>query len=200
MIAIDSTNDLINMDWRKIDTLVTDAWNIVSRRPASYYSQLNLVDYDPDQAAVLFTNHAAITQATAPCANKILKCQRFNDDGLICNDDFIWTAKEQILHKRLGYTSIPKSCPRHKQPTRQYANTKCRNVTDGAPSECDNVNADIEKCKLFQARKCGFGDQCKFVHSGDQLAIAHPSTMTDEDEEGHIVWHMLVEDEDRIHY
>ena len=31
MIAIDNTLDLINMDWRKIDTLVTDAWNIVSR-------------------------------------------------------------------------------------------------------------------------------------------------------------------------
>ena len=74
MIVIDSTIDLMNMDWRKIDTLVTDAWNIVSRRPASYYSHLNLVDYVPDQAAVPFTNHAAITQATAPCANKTLKC------------------------------------------------------------------------------------------------------------------------------
>ena len=94
MIAINNTLDRINMDWRKIDTLVTDAWNIVSRRPASYYSRLNLVDYVPDQAAgktaVPFTNHAAITQATAPCTNKTLKCMRFNDDGSVCNDEFVY--------------------------------------------------------------------------------------------------------------
>ena len=197
MIAINNTFDLINMDWRKIDTLVTDAWNIVSRRPASYYSRLNLVDHTPDQAAgsatVPFTSHAAITQATAPCTNKTLKCQRFNDDGSMCNDDFTWTAEEQMLHKRLGYTSTPKSCPRHKQPLRQYANTKCRRVTDGAPSECDN--ADIEKCKLFQVGKCGFGDQCKFVHGSDQLAIAHPS-IAPEDDEDPIIWHMLLQEEE----
>ena len=82
------------MNWRKIDTLVTDAWNIVSCRPVSYYSRLNLVDYVPDQAAgktaVPFTNHAAITQATAPCTNKTLKCMRFNDDGSVCNDEFVY--------------------------------------------------------------------------------------------------------------
>ena len=101
-----------------------------------------------------------------------------------------------MLHKRLGYTSTPKSCPRHKQPPRQYANAKCRRVTGGAPPECDN--ADIEKCKLFQAGKDGFGDQCKFVHADNQLAIAHPSTMPEDDEGGHIVWHMLLEEEDLI--
>ena len=98
-----------------------------------------------------------------------------------------------MLHKRLGYTSTPESCPRHKQSHRQYVNSKCRKVTNGAPSECDY--AGIEKCKLFQAGKCGFGDQCKFAHADDQLAIAHPSTVPDDDE-GPIVWHMLLEDDD----
>ena len=197
MIATYKRLDLINMSWRKIDNLVTGAWNIVSRRPTSYYSRLNLVDYVPDQAAgnpaVPFTSHAGIAEATAPCTNKTLKCQRFDDDGSVCNDGFTWTAEEQMLHKRLEYKSTPKSCPRHKQPPRQYANSKCRKNTSGAPSECDY--ADVERCKLFQAGKYGFGDQRKFAHADDQLAIAHPSTVSDDDE-GPIVWHMLLEDED----
>jgi hypothetical protein len=161
VIATNKTLDLINMDWRGIDSIVTDAWDIVSRRPASYYSKLDLVPYTSGQAAAdaaaPFTNHAAITQATAMCTNKTLKCQRFNEDGSACNEEFVWTAEEQMLHKRLGYTSTPKSCPKHKQPPRHYASDKCPKITSGAPAECGN--AGVEKCRLFQAGKCGFGDQ-----------------------------------------
>ena len=159
------------------------------------------MDYVPDQAAVPFTNHAAITQATAMCTNKTLKCQRFNEDGSACNEDFVWTAEEQMLHKRLGYTSTPKSCPKHKQPPRHYANDKCPKITGGAPADCGN--AEVEKCRLFQARKCGFGDQCKFSHcegeNKDQLAIAYPAVITDTEDDSDddlIVWHMHLEDDD----
>jgi hypothetical protein len=205
VIATSKTLDLINMDWRGIDSIVTDAWDIVSRRPTSYYSKLDLVPYTSSQATTEatapFTNHAAITRATAICTNKTLKCQRFNEDGSACNEDFVWTAEEQMLHKRLGYTSTPKSCPKHKQPPRHYANDKCPKITGGAPADCGN--AEVEKCRLFQAGKCGFGDQCKFSHCGgenkNQLAIAHPSTMTDTEDDADddlIVWHMHLEDDD----
>ena len=38
------------------------------------------------------------------------------------------------------------------------------------------------------------GDQCNFAHDDGQLAITHHSAIPD-DEEGPIVWHMLLEDE-----
>ena len=57
VIATDKTLVLIGMNWRMIDDLITNAWGIVSRRPAAYYDRLNLTDNPPVQAP---TNHAAI--------------------------------------------------------------------------------------------------------------------------------------------
>ena len=67
-----------------------------------------------------------------------------------------------------------------------YANAPCRKpeVISGASEDRDWHGVEI--CKLFQAGKCGFGDQCKFSHSGkpdDQLAIARPASMEEEEEE-----------------
>ena len=85
-----------------------------------------------------------------------------------------------MLHKRLGYTSIPKSCPRHKQPPRTYASQKCTGECDGA---------EVEKCELYQRGICTYGVKCKIARVDGQLAIAHPFVVEEEDEEDDlIVW------------
>jgi hypothetical protein len=138
---------------------------------------------------------AAVTDSEVK--DKTLKCARFTDEGRLCNADFTWTAREQLLHKCLGYTSIPKSCPLHKpQRNSSYANAPCRKVTSGAPEDCDWN--DVEKCKLFQAGKCGFGDQCKFSHSetsDEPLAFAHPISMEEEDDTM-ICWSAIMPEEE----
>ena len=56
----------------------------------------------------------------------------------------------------------------------------------------------MEMCKLFQAGKCGFGDQCKFSHSGkEQLAVAHPALM-EEEEDAPISWSAIVCEEEEV--
>ena len=142
------------MNWCMIDDLITNAWSIVSRRPASYYDRLGLTSNPPIQAsattaAAPFASHGAITEAAAMAEDKTLQCQRRNDDGFVCNADFIWPAEEQMLHKRLGYSNIPKSRPKHKQPPRTYTGSNC----SGDATKCDK--AFVEKCRLFQAGKCG---------------------------------------------
>ena len=193
-IATDKTINIMDLTWRRIEDLVSDAWGLVSRRPGDYYAHLNLTVNHPDpnltkHAAIQFTSHASITRATAATEDKILKCQRHNDDGTMCNADFVWTIKEQLLHQRLGYTYIPKSCPKHKPP-RSYAGPKCNNSMNGTPEDCGF--AELEKCRLFQIGKCTFGDQCKYAHveANNQLAIAHPSVV--EEEGDLIVWQINI--------
>lgn len=210
LIATDKTIDMIRMDWRRIDDLVTDAWNTTSRRPDTYYENLNIAANHPDltspnTSAALPTSHAMRPAAaidTIPEA-KTLKCQRFEEDGSMCKDEFVWTVEAQMLHKRLGYTSIPKSCPRHKQPPHIYAASskcagKCNDVEQYKDKQLETMQG-AEKCRLFQAGKCNYGDRCKFVHVENQLAIAHPSVTEEIDEEDDlIVWqaHIPSDEED----
>ena len=196
-IATDKTIDLMDLDWRGIEDLVSDAWGLVSRRPGAYYAHLNLTANPPDQdltnhTAIQYTSHAGTTEATAITEDKTLKCLRSTDDGTICNADFVWTVREQLLHQRLGYTSTPKSCPKHKRPPRVYASGKC----SGDPEKCDDVAT--EKCLLYQRGVCTYGDRCKFSHveSDKQLAIAHPSTMEEEEDETLVAWHMHIDEGD----
>ena len=88
------TIDLRKLDWRQIEDLVSDAWGTASRRPKSFYERLNLTadkpavngDQPPTHDAIPFSSHAV---AAEQCSDKTLKCQRYTDDGSICNDDFI---------------------------------------------------------------------------------------------------------------
>jgi hypothetical protein len=166
--------DLAGFAWRQFDTMVSEAWRIATRRPRSYYERLLKDDKTAAPQAAAITPYiahpgtlAAVTGPDQDPKDKILKCQRFTDEGKLCNSDFIWSTKEQLLHKRLGYNSIPKSCPEHKQPPRAYANRMCNKALQGTPAECDldQVISRSVKCRLSQAGKCGFGDQCKFIHS-----------------------------------
>jgi len=138
--------DLRKIEWYDIEELISDAWGTASRRPKSYYDRI--IQAEPATQAkpaastdiVPYTAHpghlAAVTEVEVK--DKTLKCARFTDEGKLCNADFTWTAREQLLHKRLGYTSIPKSCPLHKpQRNSSYANAPCRKVTSGAPEDCD---------------------------------------------------------------
>ena len=64
-------------------------------------------------------------------------------------------------------------------------------MTGDDPSECSN--AEIEKCKLFQAGKCSFGDQCKYAHSNNWRS-AHPMLWIQEEADDFlsstpIIWH-----------
>ena len=59
----------------------------------------------------------------------------------------------------------------------------------------------VEKCKLFQAGRCNCGDQCKFAHTTEQLAIAHPSVIEEGDEEDDlIVWQAYVPSDEEDSY
>ena len=122
---------------------------------------------------------AATAQTRSDFTDKTLQCQRFNDDSTKCDADFIWSAGEQLLHKRLGYLS--KSCSIHKSAPRTYANARCGPTTRGAPSECDFNQIEQwkehHKCRLYQRGACTYGNQCKFSHAPGQLASAHPSIL-----------------------
>ena len=79
VIATDKKLDLIGMDWRMIDDLITNAWGIVSRRPAAYYDRLGLTGNPPIQATATtttapFTSHSAITATTAMTEDNTLQC------------------------------------------------------------------------------------------------------------------------------
>ena len=124
---------------------------------------------------------AATTQAKADFTDKTLQCHRFNNDGTKCNADFIWSAGEQLLHKRLGYVSTPKSCTMHKPTSRIFANDKCKHSKRGAPSECDFNQIEQwkehQKCRLYRRGACMYGYQCKFSHAPDQPVSAHQAIM-----------------------
>lgn len=112
--------DLRKLEWQDIEEMISDAWGTASRRPKTYYDRIIPIDQPPKPATckdiVPFTAHpghlAAVTDGAFK--DKTLKCARFTDTGAICNAEFIWSAQEQQLHKRLGYSSVPKSCPLHK--------------------------------------------------------------------------------------
>jgi hypothetical protein len=156
--ALDKSFDLRRLDWGQLEDLVTDAWATFSRRPKSYYAHCEFEDMPPplkiSPDTNEFTAHPSNLLTNADVKDQTLKCQRYDDEGSVCGQEFMWSAREQLLHKRLGYTSIPKSCPKHK-PTRAYANNPCRKTTAGAPDECDWN--ELEKCKLYQAGKCHYG-------------------------------------------
>jgi hypothetical protein len=195
-IANDKSIDLRHTTWRKIEDLITTAWGTASRRPEGYHSRIGSAS---DQAApnppaaqmdhdakAEHTMHPAIlaatTQTPGDFSDKTLQCQRFNDDGTKCNADFVWSASEQSLHKRLGYMNEPKSCPKHKQPPRNYASDKCK----GASGECSSHA--VEQCRLFQRGECSYGDQCKFSHVEPPKQLAISLHMHQEDDEELIEW------------
>ena len=106
--------DLAGFTWRQIDTMISEAWRISTRRPKTYYEQL-LKEYKapaaPHAAAITpYTAHpgslAAVVGPDQETKDKILKCQRSTDEGKLCNDDFIGSTKEQLLHKRHGYNQL----------------------------------------------------------------------------------------------
>ena len=172
--ALDKSFSLKRLDSGQLEDLVTDARATFSRRPKSYYAHCKFEDTPPPLKifpdTIEFTAHHSNLLTGAGVKDQTLKSQRYDEEGSVCGQEFIWSAREQLLRKRLGYSSIPESCPNHK-PTRAYANAPCHKTIAGAPDEC--VWSELEKCKLYQAGKCHYGDQYIFAHS-EQLAIAHP--------------------------
>ena len=104
--ALDKTIDLRKLDWRQIEDLVSYAWGTASCRPKAFYERLDITadkpavndSQRPPQDTTPFTSHAStIDQVT--CTDKTLKCRRHTDDGSKCDEEFIWSASEQLLHK-----------------------------------------------------------------------------------------------------
>ena len=111
--------DLRKLEWQDIEEMISDAWGTASRRPKTYYDRIIPIDQPHKPATskdnVPFTAHpghlAAVTDGAFK--DKTLKCARITDTGAICNDEFTWSSQAQQLHKRLGYSSVPKFCPLH---------------------------------------------------------------------------------------
>ena len=167
-----NTTDAMNCDWEYIEDIVTTAWGTFFRRPHGYHAKIAGIDPTTPSAQIDqpkgFTAHNATPDADQ-FEEKVLKCQRSNEDGTPCNKEFTWTKPQQMHHNRMGWTAIPKSCMEHR------ANQE------------DREDKKITICQLFKSSgRCSYGDKCKFSHATHsnhvsikdnpepQLAIEHP--------------------------
>ena len=114
-----------------------------------------------------------------------LTCQRFNEDGSTCGEQFIFSTANQLKYKRLGSTNQPKSCAKHRgqkqgpDTPRHYAANPCK-AGDG----CNDAKhhhwrgAQAVQCREFKAGTCSCGDQCKFSHS--EIHTGHNASMPED--------------------
>ena len=185
--------DALDCDWKYIEDIVTTAWRTFSRRPTGYYSKVASIGHadTPKQAeqSEEFTAHNASLEADQ-FKEKVLKCQRSNEDGTTCSKEFTWTTAQQMHHNRMGWTTTPKSCPAHREKS-----------IYPATNQDDREEKKITVCQLFRSSgRCSYGDKCKFSHATHsnhvsikdnprpQLAIEHPSI--DSDDDNYTAWHI----------
>ena len=59
--------------------------------------------------------HAALHPSAHDSLQDIhLKCERFNEDGSVWGEDFVFNTSEQLRYRKLGFKNQPKSCKKHR--------------------------------------------------------------------------------------
>ena len=203
LLADGDSKSQLECDWSFIDDTVSKAWLKYSRRPTGYYDGiLQFMDqHHPDppanqqlQYSATPTVHAAIhPSAHDSLSDMTLTCERYNEDGSVCGDEFIFNTAEQLRYKQLGFKNLPKSCMKHRgqkpqDAPKQYANNPCKNGNN-----CGS--AEVRHCRDFQAGVCQYADKCKYAHieKPPDIPTAHHAATTEEsDEEDLIAWHMSI--------